>query len=247
MTRGTVIGRGGVALLKSPKTGAVQKTLRRNSKVEILERETWLRVRTSDGSEGFVLADFIETAADDLFPPVRAPTAAVKAARDSARATRAAVLETPAPSAVCDIRVYRNTQFIGNDLRADFDFFPCLDRVNGFATECGVEVYVTSSTREPGRTVRGAIVPPASKSNHLVGHAIDANLKSANGFFNSQALKRANHADLPPEIRRFLELVRNDGELRWGGDFTPEDPVHFDDGLNRSDPARWDSKLASRP
>jgi hypothetical protein len=72
------------------------------------------------------------------------------------------------------------------------------------------------------------------------------NLKSASGVFNSQTLRRPNRANLPPEIRRFLDLVRNDGELRWGGDFTPDDPVHIDDGLNRTDPARWDSKLASR-
>jgi hypothetical protein len=246
MSRGTVIARGGLALLKSPKTGAVRKILRRNSKVEILEQETWLRVRARDGSEGFVLADFVEPAIEDLFPAEVAQAVRANAARTPARAMRAAVVDAPAASAVCDIRIYRNTQFIGNDLRCDFDFFPCLDRVNRFAVDCGVEVFVTSSTREPGRTVRGAIVPPASKSNHLVGHAIDMNLKSASGAFNSQALTRANRANLPPEIRRFLDLVRNDGELRWGGDFTPDDPVHIDDGLNRTDPARWDSKLASR-
>lgn len=242
MSRGTVIARGGVALRKSPKTGAVRKTLRRNSQVEILEQETWLRVRTSDGSEGFVLADFIESSPADLFPAAASPAPGAAAA--AARAPT--VLNIPAPSAVCDIRIYRNTQFIGNELRADFDFFPSLDRVHGLARDCAVELFVTSSTREPGRTPRGAIVPPASKSNHLVGHAIDVNVRSNSGFFNSQALRRANLANLPPEIRRFVELVRNDDELRWGGDFTPEDPVHIDDGLNRTDPARWDSKLASR-
>jgi hypothetical protein len=32
--------------------------------------------------------------------------------------------------------------------------------------------------------------------------------------------------------------VREDGELRWGGDFTQEDPVHVDDNLNARDSAR---------
>ncbi len=259
MKTGVVIARGGLPLRKSPKTGRVKKTLRRNSKVEVLEQETWLRVRTSDGAEGFVLADFVEIAPAELFPAEAAPASPVEAARAPAvpprlpaEATRTPAApprpaaEPPAPSGVCDIRIYRNTQFIGNELRADFDFFPCLDRVNAFAVECGLQVFVTSSTREPDRSVQGAIVPPAKKSNHFVGHAIDMNLKSASAFFNSQALKLENFAALPAEVRRFLDRVRGDGELRWGGDFAPEDPVHIDDGLNRTDPARWESKLASR-
>ena len=41
-------------------------------------------------------------------------------------------------------------------------------------------------------------------------------------------------------------MIRDDSELRWGGDFSPEDPVHIDDGLNVRDRDRWDKKLASR-
>src|SRR5262245_57398701 len=81
-------------------------------------------------------------------------------------------------SATCAHPIDRNTRFIGTELRADADFFPFLDRLNDFATDCGLEIFVTSSTREPGRTINGAIVKPATRSNHLVGHAIDMNLKS---------------------------------------------------------------------
>ena len=109
-----------------------------------------------------------------------------------------------------------------------------------------MEIYVTSSTREPGRTVRGAIGPPASRSNHLVGHAIDMNLQSKSGSFNSEELKKSNFSKLPKEIREFIELVRADPELRWGGDFKKEDPVHIDDSLNIRDSELWDSKLESR-
>jgi len=245
MSSGTVIARGGLQLRKSPKTGTVLKTLRRNSSLEILEKETWLRVRTRDGEEGYVLADFVETAAADLFPgpvqprpPPQVPPEGAPAPSGNGGAAAAA--------AVCDIRIYRNTRFIGGELRADVEFFPSLDALNGFATECGVEIFVTSSTREPGRTVSGAIVKPASRSNHLVGHAIDMNLKSAGGLFNSQALTRANSPNLPAEIHRFIDKVRAHPPLRWGGDFSQEDPVHIDDNLNGRDPARWDSKLASR-
>lgn len=235
MSSGTVIARGGLNLRKSPKTGAVIKALRRNSKVEILEQETWLRVKARDGAEGYVLADFIEISPEHLFP---SPAEDLGSTESEAEATTAAM--------DCDIRPYQNDRFIGKELRADLDFFPCLDHLNDFATACDVEIYVTSSTREPGRTVSGAIVTPASRSNHLIGHAIDMNLKSDSGFFNSAKLKRGNLPNLPAEIRGFLQKVRDDAELRWGGDFSKEDPVHIDDALNRRDSARWDSKLASR-
>lgn len=240
MTNGTIIAHGGLNLRRSPKTGSVIKTLRRSSKVEILEQETWLKVRARDGSEGYVLADFVETAPEDLFPSAPVEAAAGREAEAGAE------LEEAAASDVCDIRLYRNSRFIGNELRADFDFFPCLDRLNEFAVDCGLEIFVTSSTREPDRAVRGAIVTPATRSNHLVGHAIDMNLKSESGFFNSKKLRRGNLSKLPDEVRRFIQMVRDDVQLRWGGDFSREDPVHIDDALNRIDEARWDSKLASR-
>ena len=235
MSTGTVIARGGLNLRKSPKTGKVIKALRRGTNVEILEEETWCRVKTRDGTEGFVLADFVELAPETLFP---------ESLDDGGAGEREVDVSTP--SDVCDIRRYRNDRFIGNELRADFDFFRCLDQLNQFATECDVEVFVTSSTREPNRKVRGAIVQPASRSNHLVGHAIDMNLKSRSGFFNSKSLKRGNLLHLPSEIRDFINKIRQDPELRWGGDFNKEDPVHIDDALNGRDEARWDRKLASR-
>jgi hypothetical protein len=146
----------------------------------------------------------------------------------------------------CVIKTYTNTQFIGKEARVDADFMPHLDRLNRYALDCGVKIYVTSSAREPGRTVSGAIVPPASRSNHLVGHAIDMNLKSSSGFFNSSKLKKSNFANLPGEIKKLIELIRDDEVLRWGGDFNPEDPVHIDDKLNHRNRERWDAKLASR-
>ena len=37
-------------------------------------------------------------------------------------------------------------------------------------------MWVTHAFRKDGQDIGGTIVPPASKSNHLVGHAIDMNL-----------------------------------------------------------------------
>jgi Bacterial SH3 domain/D-alanyl-D-alanine carboxypeptidase len=233
MREGTVIARGGLSLRRSPKTGEVVKTLRRGSDVEILGEETWLRVRASDGTTGWVLGDFIE----------HDPAAAVMP-EGAARAAAAGLVDT-APSDVCIIAPYHNVRFVGDEILADADFLPSLDRVNDLAAACGVEIHVTSSFREPDRSPSGAIVPPAKRSNHFVGHAIDMNVKSPSGFFNSEKLRPAKLSALPAEVREFIQKVRDDPVLRWGGDFNPEDPVHIDDGLNKTDPARWQSKFDS--
>jgi uncharacterized protein YgiM (DUF1202 family) len=233
MRSGTVIARGGPGLRSSPKTGRVRKKLRRGSHVEILSEETWLRVRTSDGATGWILGDYIE----------REPAAAMMP-QGAARAAAAGLVDI-ATSNVCVIVPYHNVRFVGKEVRADRDFLPSLDRLNDLAAACGVEIHVTSSFRDPDQSLSSAIVPPAKRSNHLVGHAIDMNVKSPSGFFNSAKLKRANLAALPSEVREFIQKVRDAPGLRWGGDFNPEDPVHIDDGLNLTDPDRWQSKFDS--
>lgn len=237
MNKGLVTARGGLNLRKSPKTGAVLRALRKGSKVEILEEETWLRVKASDGKVGYVLADHIEKEASSL---VNHSDLAI-----AANITDVASLADQEQDQ-CEIKTYTSSQFIGKEMRVDIDFIPHLDRLNQYAQDCGVKIYVTSSTREPGRTVRGNIVPPASRSNHLVGHGIDMNLQSASGFFNSKKLKKSKLPGLPSEIRKLIQFIRDDETLRWGGDFNPEDPVHIDDNLNHRNPSRWSAKLASR-
>jgi hypothetical protein len=235
LSKGTVIARGGLDLRRAPRGGATVKTLRRSSSVEILGEERWLRVRTADGHTGYVQADFIE----------REPAAATMP-EGFARAIAAGFRPLDmAPSAACVIEPYHNTQFAGDEVRADVDFFPLLDRINDYAKECGVRLHVNSSFRDPDRRPSGAIVPRASRSNHFVGHAIDVNVTSGSGFFNSSKLARANLPNLPAEVQKFIQKIRDDPDLRWGGDFRPEDPVHIDDGLNRIDLARWESKLGS--
>lgn len=239
MSRGLVIARGGLNLRNSPKTGNVLNTLRKGSKVDILEEETWLKVKAHDGSIGYVLADHIEKEDTDLIDQSTSTTPVSTIAAD--------VLSlADSEQDACEIKTYTNSQFIGKELRVDVDFMPHLDRLNQYALDCEVKIYATSSAREPGRTVAGAIVPPASRSNHLVGHAIDMNLQSASGFFNSSKLKKSNFASLPTEIKNLLTLIKNDEVLRWGGDFNREDPVHIDDRLNHRNRGRWDLKLSSR-
>ena len=237
MDNGLVTARGGLNLRKTPKTGKVLHALRKGSRVEILEEETWLKVRTRDGKTGYVLADHIEREASSLVnhsnssvtPEIMDVVALADKEQDQ-----------------CVIKTYTNTQFVGKEMRVDVDFIPHLDRLNQYALECEVNVYVTSSAREPGRSVSGAIVKPASRPNHLVGDAIDMNLQSKSGFYNSTKLRRSKFSALPREIKKLINLIRADETLRWGGDFSKEDPVHIDDKLNHRNPGRWDSKLASR-
>jgi len=235
MAKGTIRA-SSVNLRRSLTTGPVVRSLRRSTEVEVLGEQTWLRVRTRDGREGFVLADFVEEVDPQADQPVETALA------------RQPPEEHPValPSLRCDIAIYRHECFVGKELRADRDFFGALDRLAALAKRSGVRIHVTSSARDPHKAVSGAIVRPAKRSNHMIGHAIDMNLESDSGFFNSRALRKRALPEAPPEIREFIEAVRADAGLRWGGDFSSEDPVHIDDGLNVDHPDVWDAKFASR-
>ncbi|WP_444995224.1 SH3 domain-containing protein [Aliikangiella sp. IMCC44359] len=217
---------GGLNLRQKAKPGKVIKVLRKGTSVEILEEHTWLKVKTRTGEIGYVSADFIDT--------------------DIASNEDVVFNVSFQQSEKCQIEVYANSHFIGKTIYADTDFFPCLDRLNSFAKQCNIQIYVTSSSREPDKTVQGNIVKPASRSNHLIGHAIDMNIQANSGFFNSKMLKKSKLDTLPTEVRQFIQMIRDDKKLRWGGDFRSEDPVHIDDSFNLREPELWDKKLLSR-
>lgn len=144
---------------------------------------------------------------------------------------------------VVSLRDYWAPQFIGEPIRADEDFFWALDVLNTIAERRAVQIYVTSSFRKPDALLEDAVVEPARASNHLVGHAIDMNLKSASGFFESHDLQRSHLPSLPRAIRQVIQDIRAVPILRWGGDFTCEDPVHIDDNLSQRDAELWLSKF----
>lgn len=141
------------------------------------------------------------------------------------------------------LSMYSGSQFIGKQIIVDKEFIPELKKINQFALINGIHVYVTSSIRRQGVSVGGNIVPPASRSNHLIGHAIDMNLKLGSKLYNSSKLKESKLHRQPKPIRKFIEAIRNDSMLRWGGDFNIQDPVHIDDNLNNKSPAIWDEKI----
>ena len=134
--------------------------------------------------------------------------------------------------------VWSGSRFVGQTVRADQQFVPLLDRINTFAEQADVFVLVTSSFRTT-TNVQGAIVRPATKSNHLAGHAIDMNVQFGPNrtLANSTVLRKYPNVAAP--VKGFLKAVIDDPDLRWGGQFNTPDPVHIDDGLNIRNPSEW--------
>ena len=141
------------------------------------------------------------------------------------------------------LTVFTGSHFIGKKVVANKNFLPALGRVNQYAQENAVKVYVTSSFRRTNQ-VRGAIVQPANFSNHMIGHAIDMNLVYGPDatFCNSTVLAQAV---LPPPVDDFIQAIRRDPGLRWGGDFQVRDVVHIDDNAYRRDKERWFANYAT--
>lgn len=121
------------------------------------------------------------------------------------------------------------------DCNIDEDFEPTLVQMNAIAQKYNITIHVNSSFRVDAN-VKGAIVKPATHSNHMIGHAIDCNLSHDGAFYNST--KMQSDAGV---IRQFINDVKTSG-MRWGGDFGKPDPVHFDDGLNIKDMTLWTAK-----
>ena len=98
-----------------------------------------------------------------------------------------------------------------------------------------LQLFITSSFRKH--------IPSggSSRSNHMAGRAIDLNLSWPGGFCNKSCMR--NEIRLPSRAKCFITKIRNDGSLRWGGDFN--DPGHIDDNLNNRDPAKY-NRLRNR-
>ena len=215
--------------LREQANGRKTGVLIHNEEVDILEEITWYRVRTRDGRVGYVHGDYL-----DLSPQVAVLP----------EATDPAVIALAQPE--FELVTYQGGQFTGKEVQVDKDFIPALERINLYASECDIKVWVTSAIRNLNEQVNGAIVTPASRSCHHIGHAIDMNVQYQGRLYNSAALKKANHDQLPAAVTGFIQRLREDAELRWGGDFATEDPVHIDDDFYHLQEAFYLAKLQSR-
>jgi hypothetical protein len=140
------------------------------------------------------------------------------------------------------LKKYSDNYFEGKALVADVQWNSAVQKLSRFARDCNVHIYVTSSYR-PDANVADPIVPPASRSNHMIGRAVDMNLKAADGSWwcNSGCLGDISSA--PSGARCFINKVQSDATLRWGQSFN--DPVHIDESTNNRDSALWDQRYAA--
>jgi peptidoglycan hydrolase-like protein with peptidoglycan-binding domain len=136
--------------------------------------------------------------------------------------------------------LFEGSRFQGSPCRADFEFVPALKKINALAEQADVFIHVTSSFRTSSN-VAGAIVKPATRSNHMAGHAIDMNVIYDNKTKSANSVMLGKYPNVPEPVRLFIKSVIDEPGLRWGGKFNTKDPVHIDDGLN-GDMAKWDKR-----
>jgi peptidoglycan hydrolase-like protein with peptidoglycan-binding domain len=136
------------------------------------------------------------------------------------------------PNANSPLVYFEGSRFRGKPCRADVEFIPSLESINTYAEKANVYVYITSSFRTSSN-VNGAIVKPATRSNHMAGHSIDMNVIYGNNqWANSRVLTK--YPAVAEPVKKFLDSIIKDPKLRWGGEFRIKDVVHIDDGLNRN-------------
>ncbi|MDM0114745.1 M15 family metallopeptidase [Variovorax sp. J22R133] len=104
------------------------------------------------------------------------------------------------------------------------DFVPWLESMNTKAKDNKVTLRVNQAFRVQGLPVSGAVVPPASSSQHLIGHALDVNIVDGSTVNTSPMF----NAGTATQAAQDLVKAAKDIGLRWGGDFSPKDPPHFD-------------------
>ncbi len=146
------------------------------------------------------------------------------------------------PKTFTYMREYTGSRFRGHRGRQVLvhrEFYDIVNKINRYAIQNNLHLLITQSYRSPNKKVYDAIVMPAVKSNHLAGHAIDFNIVYGGKVFESKDLFNGKFHRLPDPLKRFVNDIRLDPGIRWGGDFENQDPVHLDDGVNISDIEKW--------
>ena len=105
------------------------------------------------------------------------------------------------------------------------DFAAVARRLDILAGAAAVTLSINQSFRVQGMPPTGAVVAPASNSQHLIGHAVDLNIVDAGTVNTSNMFKQGKQT---AAAKDFIRQVKNEG-VRWGGDFGVMDPPHFDD------------------
>jgi len=137
------------------------------------------------------------------------------------------------------MEIFKSKYFIGKPLECHKDFIPYLKKLEPKLAELKLEIYVTSSLRHD-TNVKGAIVTPATMSNHMVGFAFDCNIVEDKKWWNSKKLEKPTD-----NVLAFIEFAESIG-MRWGGRFKKIDTVHFDYAINLKNPTKYKEILESK-
>lgn len=99
---------------------------------------------------------------------------------------------------------------------------------NTKAGERSVKLVLNQAFRVNGAPVSGAVVTPATRSQHLIGHAIDCNIVDGDNWNTSRTFAAGNQTTGADNLISDLKAAG----FRWGGDFSNPDTPHFDKRLD---------------
>jgi D-alanyl-D-alanine carboxypeptidase len=129
------------------------------------------------------------------------------------------------PSFTAEFKHIDNPTVEADDMLVDATFIDSLKALHKAAEDAQVKLAIIQAFRVEGAPVTETVVTPASKSQHLIGHAIDCNILDGDKRINSETFKRGRQT---AAANKFVEGAKK-ADLRWGGDFSKRDFVHFDD------------------
>ena len=166
--------------------------------------------------------------------PVPPPGAPAPMIRVSGVPTRSCNLVTPVCSSMYNA--------CGNNIIFDEEFMPFVSEYNRCAALAGTRIGICSTYRNIAHNRR---VGGASSSNHLVGHAIDFQVRDRNGGVCNEAclLSRAVR-EARPGVKETLACIDAIRGSAWGGNPATNirirghlDVVHCDDRINTRAPS----------
>lgn len=125
-------------------------------------------------------------------------------------------------------RVLSHASVRDNDVVVASAAADLITTANTKAGERSVQLVLNQAFRVNGVPVSGAVVTPATRSQHLIGHAIDCNIVDGNNWNNSRTFAAGRQTDGATHLISDLKAAG----YRWGGDFSNPDTPHFDKRLN---------------
>ncbi len=131
-----------------------------------------------------------------------------------------------------DFKKLDNPSVGTGDMIVHKDFVVALGAINQAAADASLRFQVNQTLRLAGRPVGGAVVTPATNSQHLIGNAVDFNILQDGKPIHSSKMK---WDELPQAAKDFITDVKA-ANLRWGGDWKTRDPIHFDAYLTPNGP-----------